>query len=371
MWKRKVIALALAAALGCVPAAYAQGATPSEGNFVGEGIPTVEMSLRGYEYGGAQQLIADLQAKGAPSSVDIRPGFVPVDEIVLVMQALPGTTIFCMTNVFGAEFDTSADEIDISGLEVPSVDEIAQAIRCFPRLSRVIACDCAGLGNEQMEQLCALFPDIEFVWKVYFGTWSLRTDALAFSTLNSNDSVRYTSEDFSVLHYCTKMRALDLGHNRITDISFLESMPDLKILILADNSISDISPLAKCTKLEYIELFMNNIVDFSPLSGLDRLLDLNLCHNKAVDASPLKSLTQLERLWLSYNREMPESETAAVQEALPDCLCNFTIFYSTHGNWRAHDRYAVVKWIFDHGEYLEWDADVPSAKEQFAVQKGN
>lgn len=364
MKKGRIGLALLLAALLCAQTALAQGVTPSEAHYGGEKIPTVEMHMTGYAYADVQQLVADLQAAGTPQSVDIRPAVVPLEELQQVLTALPGTTIFCQTQLCGKDVDTSSMELDLSGSAPEDLQGFSQALGCFPRLSKVVLCNCKSISNQQMEALCEAHPDIEFIWTVYFGTWSLRTDALAFSTLNSNDSKRYSSEVFSVLRYCTKLRALDLGHNVITDISFLEAMPDLKILILADNDIVDISPLAKCKKLEYIELFMNEIVDFSPLSGLDRLLDLNLCHNKAVDASPLKSLTQLERLWLSYNREMPESETAAVQEALPNCLCNFTIFYSTHGNWRGHERYAVVKYIFDHGVYLEWDAEVPPIEEQ-------
>ena len=36
-----------------------------------------------------------------------------------------------------------------------------------------------------------------------------------------------------------------------------------------------------------------------------------------------------------------------------------TIFYATHGGWRGHHRYFVIKYIFDHGEYLPWSAEVP------------
>ncbi len=355
--KYRKIALILMALLLCAQMALA-------GGYVGERVPSVEKHFANYAYSGVQALAEDIAAAGSPKSVDIRPAKVSIDDLVQLKKLLPDTNIFCITQVCGVEADTADTELDLTGKELPMSEVLTKQMACFPRLSRLVLYEAKNLDNNKAEKICENLPDVEVVWTVYFGKWELRTDALAFSTLNSNDSFRYDSKEYSVLRYCTKLRALDLGHNVITDISFLESMPDLKILILADNRIKDISPLAKCENLEYIELFMNDIVDLTPLSGLKKLKDLNLCHNKAVDASPLKSLTQLERLWLSYNREMPESETAAVQEALPNCLCNFTIYYSTHGNWRGHDRYAVVKYIFDHGEYLEWDADVPPIKEQ-------
>lgn len=356
--KRKRAASFLFACLLWVQCACAQGVFPGE-MFFGAGKVWTE-----YTYSQVSDLASRIQAADTPESIDIRPTLVPLADLIELRSLFPDTTILCTTQIAGVTLDTGSPVVDLSDTTLPPVQELADALQCFPSLTQLLLCKCKNITNEEAASLANLFPHVDVVWTVHFGKWILRTDAQAFSTLNSNDSQRYDSEEYSVLRYCTRLRALDLGHNRITDLSFLTAMPELKILILADNSISDISPLAQCTKLEYVELFMNDIVDFSPLATLTSLRDLNLCHNKAVKADSLAALTQLERLWLSYNREMPKSETQALGEALPNCQCNFTVFYSTQGNWRGHPRYAVVKYIFDHGIYLEWDADVPPIKEQ-------
>ena len=63
-----------------------------------------------------------------------------------------------------------------------------------------------------------------------------------------------TSKDIQVLKYCTDLQALDLGHQRITDLSVIGNyLKDLRILILADNKVSDVSPLANLKHLHYLQ----------------------------------------------------------------------------------------------------------------------
>ena len=61
-------------------------------------------------------------------------------------------------------------------------------------------CGC-GLSDTDMAALSERLPDLHFVWEVSFGKWKLRTDSTAFSTLNSNDSQRFTSADFAPEYY--------------------------------------------------------------------------------------------------------------------------------------------------------------------------
>ena len=46
----------------------------------------------------------------------------------------------------------------------------------------------------------------------------------------------------SGLQYCTDLIALDLGHNGIDDLSWLEPLQNLQLLILSDNRMKDITP---------------------------------------------------------------------------------------------------------------------------------
>lgn len=220
------------------------------------------------------------------------------------------------------------------------------------------------LKAEQVDLLAARYPDIRFGWTLRLADdHYVRTDATAYAINHNNRSATHSSEDFRLLRYCRDLRALDLGHNRITDLGFLEGLTELRVLILANNRITDISPLASLTKLEYAELFNNYIEDYGPLSGLRRLIDLNICFNQTEDFTPLYGLKGLERLWLynSNNRSTDDPVdpdlVARLQAALPDTQIDST-HYSTLGGWRQHERYYVVFNML-HGAltWLPWDAE--------------
>lgn len=324
----------------------------------GESIPTVECVLRSYQYTGREALAADIRANGSPAGIDISPALLPVEDLIWVRGQCPGTDVFCKTNVCGKEVSTAARKLAVSGTKIDDLAAFEEALDCFPVLERAEMCGC-GLSNAQMEGLQERHPHVRFVWQIRFGKWTLRTDATAFTTANNNNSPHYKSEDFACLRYCTDLKALDLGHNSIRDLSWLEPLRELRILILADNDIRDISVLAKLEKLEYIELFMNPITDITPLSGLEHLLDLNVSHCRIKDLSPIEKVSTLERLYYSFNDGMTDAEKLRVKEALPNVRCSYTHYYATHDGWRGVHRYFVIKYIFDKGVYVPWDTEVP------------
>lgn len=229
------------------------------------------------------------------------------------------------------------ETLDLSGIPVTDIDELKQTIALLPKLNRVEMIDC-GPDNETMGALCAAYPDIKFVWEVDLGYWGkLRTDATAYSTRSrkTDIQVRRKLRDDTVqcLQYCTDLIALDLGHQSLTDLSFLRPLKKLRVLILADNYISDISVLGELPELEYIELFMNRVEDVSPLQSLTKLQDLNICSNLVADFKPLCSIKTLRRLWYARNSYLPEDH-AMLKEALPDCLLNYTVRDGTGDGWR-------------------------------------
>ena len=100
----------------------------------------------------------------------------------------------------------------------------------------------------------------------------------------------------------SSMTTLDLGDNRITDISFLGSLTNLTTLDLNSNQITDISFLGSLTNLTTLDLWYNQITDISFLGSLTNLTTLSLNSNQITDISILGSLTNLTTLHLSYNR---------------------------------------------------------------------
>ena len=83
---------------------------------------------------------------------------------------------------------------------------------------------------------------------------------------------------------------LDMGSNRISNISPLTCLPRIETLILDYNQISDISPLRNFRVFKYLSLENNKITDVTPLKGVEKIEILNLSGNPIHDLSPLKDI---------------------------------------------------------------------------------
>ena len=216
------------------------------------------------------------------------------------------------------------------------------------------------LTRAQMAELSARYPRVTFGWTLRIGEHTVRTDATAFSTLHDRTSDPHASEDFAVLKYCKNLMALDVGHNAITDLTFLESLPKLKILILGRNRLSELTPIGKLAQLEYLELFSDGITDVSALASCKNLLDVNLTNNRIGDLTPVLTLPRLQRLWLyrstgvlSQDRFSAEEKSAILSAVPAACQVNFTSS-GTGGGWRDHARYETLFEIFHTGVYRAW-----------------
>lgn len=262
------------------------------------------------------------------------------------------------TTILEVVVKSTDTELDLNGKVVPDLDAFITQLESLPALKHVELCD-SNLTNEQMEILMARFPQIKFVWKITLGLWTIRTDAVAFSTLKDGTiNYRLTNEDTRVLKYCTDMVALDLGHNKVTDLSFLQYMPELRILILVDNWIgevaepylNDLSMLKYCPKLMYLEFFVGDVTDISVLAELKEMVDLNISYNPISDVTPLLNFPKLERLYLEHTN-MTEADYNLLKETYPDA---YIVYYgegSVDQGWRTHDRYFAMIDMF-HNNYV-------------------
>lgn len=266
-----------------------------------------------------------------------------------------------LATLSGVPVAANATYVDLDTVLVKDFETFTEELQKFPNLTKVDMYQ-SRVKKATMAMLSEQFPNIRFGWTLRFGTWRIRTDATAFSTLNNTHSKAYTASVFEVLKYCKDLQALDLGHNMVKDISFLQELPHLRILILSDNCVEDLTPLSALTELEYVELFRNHITDLSPLAGLPNLLDVNVCRNfNLKDASALYQCPNLKRVWLSYCG-ISEDAQASLRAAFPDCQFNFTVYSSTAGGWREHSRYKDIVSIFASRVYHPWS--VNPAQEQ-------
>jgi hypothetical protein len=155
--------------------------------------------------------------------------------------------------------------------------------------------------------------------------------------------------------YCQHLRAADLGHNELTDLTRLGKLTELEVLILADNpNLVDASPLANLTNLHYLEFFMNHKVeDFSFLNSLTNLEELNLSRTDHLGEMPfLAYLPKLKFLVVKYS-DCTKETVQFWQERMPDTrivLYNGD-FDSLDSTWYT-PKNNMIRHAFGHWRYI-------------------
>ena len=270
-----------------------------------------------------------------------------------------------MVQLQGITVPSDTGRVDFGNMKVQDFDELKGFLFSLPAL-RQVDMYATPISGAQADELTELFPDITFGWTLRIRckdhNHDIRTDATAFSTLHNKRSPRHTSDDFRMLKYCKNLLALDIGHNRVTDLDFLCDLPNLRVLIVAINEITDITPLAGLHDLEYAEIFKNRITDLRPLTGLGKLVDLNTGFNSVADWTPLYSMRGLERLWIysgsiygaGGRRTLTDQVISDLRANLPDTHIDST-HYPTTGGWREHPRYDVIAQMFKTGVYIPFE----------------
>lgn len=271
--------------------------------------------------------------------------------------------------------DRNAEYVDLGETRAQSIDGLIGFLTQLPHLKKADMF-ATPVYKQDIERLTAALPQVEFGWTMCLNCYNprhadrnvhrIRTDATAFSTLHNNQCTRHTSEDFEILKYCKNMLALDIGHNAVTDLSFISGMTKLRVLIIGRNGVTDLSPLKNCPDLEYLEAFTNRIESVEPLLSCPHLMDLNIPNNRIGDPELLAQMTSLKRLWAfnyCYANEMdrdlvPARIKTMLKNALPNCRINW---YSGGTNeWREpHKHYYVIKEMFDTGVYIPFADSYP------------
>jgi len=296
-----------------------------------------------------EEVAAYIERTGT-TEVDIRPCSFSFEEVKSLIDKYPKIQWRYRIALYGQDVDSEQGSVDLGAAIVKATEEMHERLPYLPELERLDLYE-SRLSNAEMKKLYEAFPNITFGMSFPIGRRTVRTDIEAFSTLNTPEGPRRSSAQYEPFRYCFQLKALDLGHNNIKDIGFLADLTQLKVLILADNSISDISPLKNLTNLVYVELFMNEIADISPLANNPHLIDLNLTHNKVKDYTPLLTCPNLERVWIAKNYLSKQSQDE-LKEAFPNARFEFLGADSTGYGWRAHERYFVIKEMFDTFVYM-------------------
>lgn len=266
------------------------------------------------------------------------------ETMLQFQEAHPGIEFTWMLEVCGVTVESTAAEIDLSGIPMENTEELESMLQYLPNLTKVDMCDC-GISNEEMEALNNRHEDVLFVWTVEIGSLTVRTDVIEFMPVKYDEWVN--DLDCYNLRYLTELIALDLGHMFIYNCEFVRYMPHLKYLILADTDVADISPLTDLDELIYLEIFMCPIQDYSPLATLDALEDLNICYTYG-DYEVIAQMTWLDRLWWGQvqSRRITDAQRQYLREQLPNTEIEYEPHSSTGAGWRMGQNYYDMRDIF-------------------------
>ena len=261
------------------------------------------------------------------------------DELLALTEAYPHVVFSWTRDVLGVSVASSDTEVDLSGTEPESLEQIGQEMAWFPAVEQLILCDLP-FDNEAMAAFREkMRPEYKVVWNVEVGYLTMRTDETYYMPGKYNLGV--TEEQAYNLRYCEDMVCIDVGHKPLFTCDWAAFMPNLKYLIIADTLISDISPLEGLDQLIYLEMFITKVTDLSPLLTCTALEDLNLCYTHA-DPEPVTKMTWLKNLWWAE----PPMEESEFQEYLPDTHLMFLHHSSTGNGWRQLQNY------YDMRDYL-------------------
>lgn len=360
-----VLALVCAASVSCMniqgPFAEQTGPAPSDTHSNSTPLNPVTPVVYELDYSkdenvSYEKISDEIKSNPVLKSVRADQLTLTADQYVALCSINPSVRLELITKVKTEDItlDLTKTESDISNKTISDKAAFEKLLGAIPYGHRLVMCDC-NYSNEEMGALREKHPKLEFVWKLYLGEkWTLRTDDEAFSVMIYDyNYTRMTSKDIEVLKYTTNMKALDLGHQAITDLDTIGELSELRVLILADNKISDLTPLSKLKQLQYLELFVNRITDVSPLSECTELLDLNFGFNRSVaDISGIYSLKKIERLWLPTT-SAAKNKRDEIGSAFPNAKIIFEDVDSVSSGWRTHPRYRPMRAMFTNNQYDE------------------
>lgn len=263
-------------------------------------------------------------------------GKTPDNETMLQLkEANPNVAIGWDFELCGVTVNTNDTEIDLSEIEMESVDEVENSLKYFNNLEKVVMFKC-GISSEDMDALWKRHPETRFVWGAYIGGHYFRTDETTFMPWKqgfARDGSRgITDEECVELKYMVDIVCMDIGHQAITDLSFLYYMPNMEYLMLCEGKITDLTPVGSLKKLKFLELWMNPVSDFSPLAGCTALEDINFTRMHVDDLSVLYDLP-LKNIWLS-RWYFEKEELEPLFEAFPDATIQSRGEWPTTFGWR-------------------------------------
>lgn len=271
-------------------------------------------------------------------------------------QACPWIDFDYSFTLFGRTVSTHDKRIEYVGVPIgeEGVDELRLALPCLAGCEYFLLDNCR-IGNETLDALSREFPERNIVWRINFGYFNFLTDV---KVIHLTDLVE--DENVYQIGYCRNLEYLDIGHNSITDISFISRLENLKLCILSFNKVYDLEPFRNLEKLEMLELYYClNLNDISAVESLPNLRLFNITWTAVSDISVVANMKQLTRFSCYHNFAIPDEQKQAVLDALPDCWVTFEDpdFDRKWVGWRFDDVGVKSQWYDDISKIFYYQAE--------------
>ncbi len=287
-------------------------------------------------------------------------------DIRMLQDAAPQAEFDYRFRFCGKDFTLRDEAMDLNHRAMNDEGAAVREILPCMKHCRYLDMDFCYVSDEAMAQIRDENPQMEVVWRIWFGShdfYSVRTDAERI--LSSDEGASLLDENTASLKYCTKVKYLDLGHRpTLSDWSFLGYMPDLEVVIVSLGDWKDLSCLANCPHLEYLEMccpLHPGDIDISFLAGLTELRHLDICclGDNVRGYEVLADMPYLERLWIGVRTGIPRDFLAELREKLPDTVIDTTTYTGCDDNWRyiysrggpLVPRYALLRQQFDYDHF--------------------
>ncbi len=283
------------------------------------------------------------------------------EDIRRIVEAAPQAEVEYRFHIGDLRFSTLSEEMDINHIRLDDGGALIRKILPCMRNLKLLDMDFCGVDSTRMAAIRDEYPGVEVIWRVWFGPddlFSVRTDeerVLASSAEGLDD------ENIQELRWCTKVRYLDIGHNVISDLSFIRDMRDLEVLIVSLTNWRDLTPITGMEKLEFFEgcaYFGSGGYDISALGTCPNLRHVNICClGEVTGYEALAQLHGLERLWIGYGTYIPDEWLARIREANPQAEINTTETTGCAGSWRNTPwgdfvpRYALLREQFGYDDF--------------------
>jgi len=280
----------------------------------------------------------DLMANGTSS--------LTLDDVKKIHEAVPQAALNYDMTLFEQTFSLSAESIEYVKVKIGNegLESFRELLPLMPNC-KYLKLDSCDIDYELLAELREDFPDVKVVWRVYFSNlvdnYNCLTDTEKIWATGS-----VTDGYVEALKYCTDVKYIDMGHNCITNIEFVNYMPKLEVAVFSITWVYDISPLGNCPDLEFLEMYSSNISNISALANCKNLKHLNLGNDPGVkDITALYDL-DLERCYININ-SVPDEQEEEFKALHPNCECSFDNSHPVHTTWRFLPGYV---WAEDGSE---------------------